>query len=235
MAVSSDILLMAEHIGKSFHLRPVLRDVSFSLHAGESVLLFGHNGCGKTTLLRILAGLMRPEKGRAAIKGLPLFTADSSWRRDMVYLGHRPSLYPAFTARENLMLNIKLRGQVWEEEQFQSLLSRYELADRQHEPVAVYSEGMVQCLGLIRLELVSWQVALLDEPSAALDVNGTNLLRQSIERWRSQGRIVFFTSHDLGWGADQASRAVLLSQGVIAKDIFAPAEADLVSCLSGDK
>ena len=224
---------MAEQIGKSFHLRPVLRNVSFSLRAGESILLFGHNGCGKTTLLRILAGLMRPEKGKATLNGKPLFTSESSWRKDMVYLGHRPSLYPAFTARENLMLSIQLRGQVWEEERFLSLLTGYGLADRQYEPVAVYSEGMVRCLDLIRLELVSWQVALLDEPSAALDVNRTNLLGESIERWRSQGKIVFFTSHDLGWGAAQASRAVLLRQGVIARDIVAPAEGDLVSCLSG--
>ncbi len=234
MAASSDNLFIAEHIGKSFHLRPVLRDVSFSLLAGESILLFGHNGCGKTTLLRILAGLMRPEQGKATLNGQPLFTGDGSWRRDMVYLGHRPSLYPAFTARENLMLSIRLRGQIWEEERFRSLLSRYGLTEHLHEPVAVYSEGIVQCLSLIRLELVSWQVALLDEPLATLDINRTNLLKQSIERWRSQGRIVFFTSHDLGWSAAQASRAVLLSQGVIARDIVAPAEGDLVSCLSGD-
>ncbi len=224
----------AESIGKSFHLHPVLRDVSFSLATGETVLLFGRNGCGKTTLLRILAGIMRPEKGTARLNGLPLFTTDSRWRQDMVYLGHRPNLYPAFTARENLMLSVRLRGQAWDEETFRTLLVRYGLAGREYEPVRVYSEGMLQRLGLIRLELASWRVALLDEPSAALDVDGAQILGEAVTRWRSQGRTVFFTSHDLGWGAARADRALLLSGGVISKEVAAPAEKELVPYMSGE-
>ncbi len=227
-------LFTAERIGKSFHLHPVLRDVSFSLAAGETVLLFGRNGCGKTTLLRILAGIMRPEKGTARLNGLPMFTTDSRWRRDMVYLGHQPNLYPAFTARENLMLSVRLRGQAWDEEKFRALLARYGLAGREYEPVRVYSEGMLQRLGLIRLELTSWRVALLDEPSAALDVDGAQILGEAVARWRSQGRTVFFTSHDLGWGAARADRALLLSGGVISKEVAVPAEKELVPYMSGE-
>ncbi len=226
-------LFTAEHIGKSFHLRPVLRDVSFSLSAGETVLLFGRNGSGKTTLLRILAGIMRPEKGTARLNGLPLFTTESRWRQDMVYLGHRPNLYPAFTARENLMLSTRLHGQTWDKKAFQTLLARYGLAGREDEPIRVYSEGMLQRLGLIRLELASWRVALLDEPSAALDVDGAQILSESVARWRSQGRMVLFTSQDMGWGAARADRALLLSQGVIGKEVASPAEKDLVSYMSG--
>lgn len=229
-----DILFTAEHIGKSFHLRPVLKDVSFSLAAGETVLLFGRNGSGKTTLLRILAGIMRPEKGTARLNGSLLFTADSRWRQDIVYLGHQPSLYPAFTARENLMLSVRLRGQAWDEETFRALLARYGLAGREYEPVRVYSEGMLQRLGLIRLELASWRVALLDEPSAALDVDGAQTLSEALTRWHSQGRTVFFTSHDLGWGAARADRALLLSGGTIGRQVAVPAESDLASYMSGE-
>lgn len=227
-------LFTAENIGKSFNLRPVLRDVSFSLAAGETVLLFGRNGCGKTTLLRILAGIMRPEKGTARLNGSLLFTADSRWRRDIVYLGHQPNLYPAFTARENLMLNVRLRGQAWDEETFRTLLARYGLAGREEEPIRVYSEGMLQRLSLIRLELAAWRVALLDEPSAALDVDGTRTLSEALTRWHSQGRTVFFTSHDLGWGAARADRALLLSGGTISREVAVPAESDLVSYMSGE-
>ncbi|MBA7605226.1 MAG: heme ABC exporter ATP-binding protein CcmA [Calditrichaeota bacterium] len=229
-----DTLFTAEHIGKSFHLRPVLKDVSFSLAAGETVLLFGRNGSGKTTLLRILAGIMRPEKGTARLNGSLLFTADSRWRRDIVYLGHQPNLYPAFTARENLMLSVRLRGQAWDEETFQTLLARYRLAGREEEPIRVYSEGMLQRLGLIRLELVSWRLALLDEPSAALDVDGAQTLSEALTRWHSQGRTVFFTSHDLGWGAARADRALLLSGGTIGREVAVPAESDLASYMSGE-
>ncbi len=229
-------LFTAQHIAKSFHLRPVLRDVSFSLAAGEAVLLTGRNGSGKTTLLRILAGIMHPENGTASLNGLPLFTAGSAWRRDMVYLGHRPNLYPTFTARENLMLSTRLRGQAlrpgsgqaWDEAAFQTLLDRYGLAGREDEPVRVYSEGMLQRLGLIRLELATWRLALLDEPATALDVDGAELLSETMACWRSQGRAVFFTSHDLGWGVARADRALLLSRGIIARDVATPGERDLL-------
>ena len=227
-------LFTAEHISKSFHLRPVLKDVSFSLAAGETVLLFGRNGSGKTTLLRILAGIMRPEKGTARLNGSLLFTTDSRWRRDMVYMGHQPNLYPAFTARENLMLSVRLHGQAWDEETFRTLLARYGLVGREEEPVGVYSEGMLQRLGLIRLELASWRLALLDEPSAALDVDGAQTLSEALTRWHSQGRTVFFTSHDLGWGAARADRALLLSGGTIGREVAVPAESDLASYMSGE-
>ena len=237
-----DTLFTAEHIGKSFHLRPVLKDVSFSLAAGETVLLFGRNGSGKTTLLRILAGIMRPEKGTARLNGSLLFTADSHWRRDIVYLGHQPNLYPAFTARENLMLSVRLRGQAlrpssgqaWDEETFQTLLAHYGLVGREEEPIRVYSEGMLQRLGLIRLELASWRLALLDEPSAALDVDGAQTLSEALTRWHSQGRTVFFTSHDLGWGSARADRALLRSGGALGREVAVPAESDLVSYMSGE-
>ncbi|UCD38227.1 MAG: heme ABC exporter ATP-binding protein CcmA [Fidelibacterota bacterium] len=228
-------LFTAQHISKSFHLRPVLSDVSFSLESGEVVLLFGLNGCGKTTLLRILAGIMRPETGDASLNGQTLFTLDSRWRRDMVYLGHRPIMYPAFTAKENMQLSIRLRGQAWAEDKFQDQLRHYNLAGRENEPIRVYSEGMLQRLGLIRLELASWRVALLDEPSSALDVDGADLLQGTIKRWSTENRTVLFTSHDMGWGAEMADRALLLSKGIIREELTSPKESSLLSCLGSEQ
>lgn len=224
-------LFTAERIAKSFHRHPVLQEVSFSLSEAEVVILIGRNGCGKTTLLRILAGIMRPEGGRANLRGKALFTTDSSWREDMVYLGHRPNLYPAFSARENLRLSVSLRGQAWDEQTFQALLARYELTGRENDPIQVYSEGMLQRLGLIRLELATWKLALMDEPSSALDVKGEDLLKSTIAGWRSQGRTVFFTSHDLTWGAACADRAILLDNGTITERLEHPDGAELVTLL----
>ena len=224
-------LFTAEHIGKSFHLRPVLRDVSFSLAVGETILLIGRNGSGKTTLLRILAGLMRPETGQASLDGQPLFTPDGRWRGDMVYLGHRANLYPDFTARENLMLDARLRNRPWGDERFMSLMQRHGLGGREGEPVRVYSEGMLQRLGLIRLQLSTWKVAFLDEPSSALDVEGTELLAETVAGWRAAGRTVLFTSHRLEWGADQASRVLLLAGGVIREELADPRPSQLATML----
>jgi heme exporter protein A len=227
-------LLTATGIGKSFNLRPVLREVSFSLTPGETVLLFGRNGCGKTTLLKIMAGIMRPERGRASLDSRALFTSDSHWRADMVYLGHRPSLYPAFSARENLRLSLRLRSVAWDENAFQTLLKRYGLAGREDEPVDVYSEGMLQRLGLIRLELSNWKLGLLDEPTSALDADGASLLGETLARWRAAGRTVLFTSHDMLWGAEHADRALHLQRGRITSELAEPTAPDLIAKITGE-
>jgi len=208
-----DTLFTAEHIGKSFHLRPVLKDVSFSLAAGETVLLFGRNGSGKTTLLRILAGIMRPEKGTARLNGSLLFTADSRWRRDMVYLGHQPNLYPAFTARENLMLSVRLRGQAWDEETFRALLTCYGLAGREHEPVLVYSEGMLQRLGLRRRERAAWRLARLDEPSAALAPNLAATIFERIVAINASGVAILIVEQNAKESLKVSDRGYVLASG----------------------
>ena len=227
-------LITATGIGKSFNLRPVLREVSFSLAPGETVLLFGRNGCGKTTLLKIMAGIMRPERGQASLDRRELFTSDCQWRYDMIYLGHRPSLYPAFSARENLRLSLRLRRAEWDETSFQNLLERHGLSGREDEPVEVYSEGMLQRLGLIRLELSRWKLALLDEPTSALDADGASLLGETLARWRTAGRTVLFTSHDMLWGAEHADRALHLQRGRIASELASPTAPDLLARLTGE-
>jgi heme ABC exporter ATP-binding subunit CcmA len=214
-------------------MRPVLRDVSFEMHEGEAVFLFGRNGCGKTTLLKILSGLMRPEKGTAELAGSPLFTSNGTWRKAMNYLGHRPNLYPSLTARENLKLALHLRGQAWDDARFRELLAAYGLVGRDNEAIQVFSEGMLQRLGVIRLELTDWQVAFLDEPTSALDVDGADVLSKAMGDWIAQGRSLLFTSHDMHWGADQADWALLLERGLVANLFDHPGPDDLMQFVSG--
>ena len=226
-------LLTAERLSKSFHLRPVLKNLSLSLETGEVVLLFGRNGSGKTTLLSILAGIMRPGAGTASLNGMPMFTTDSRWRHGIAFLGHRPGLYPQFTARENLTLCLRLRGQRWDEPEFVARMAHFGLAGRENDPIQVYSEGMLQRLGLVRLALSHWQVALLDEPSSSLDVDGQNSLAEAMRHWRAQDRTVLFTSHHLGWGAARADRALLLEGGALQEDLPQPHEGVLAQYVNG--
>ncbi|MEE9465513.1 MAG: hypothetical protein V3W14_08095, partial [Candidatus Neomarinimicrobiota bacterium] len=127
----------------------------------------------------------------------------------------------------------RLRRAAWDEEAFQALMKRHGLAGRENEPIQVYSEGMLQRLGLIRLELSPWRLALLDEPTAALDVDGITLLEETLARWRSQDRTVLFTSHDMSWGADRADRALHLRAGQIT-DEPAPSGEDLAAKLTAE-
>lgn len=226
-------MLQLRKVAKSFHRRPVLKDISLSLSEGERLFLVGLNGSGKTTLLKIMAGVMRPEQGSGQLDDLPLFTPDGSWRRSVAYLGHHAGLYPSFSARDNLKLVQKLRRLPWDEQRFMELLDRYGLQGRESEPVQVYSEGMLRRLGLVRLSLTHWQVALLDEPGSALDVDGTALLSQAMTDWQREGRSLLFTSHDVAWGAEMADRSLLLAAGVIASELTQPDETAIRAALAG--
>ena len=152
----------------------------------------------------------------------------------MVYLGHRAQLYPDLTARENLQLCLRLRKQTWDEDKYSSALRRHGLYAWRDEPIRVYSEGMLQRLGLVRLILSRWRLALLDEPSSALDVEGMDLLAEALRGWRNEGRTVLLTSHHHGWGASQADRALLLAGGRIGEEIANPERDDLVSRMRGE-
>ncbi|MCH8328161.1 MAG: heme ABC exporter ATP-binding protein CcmA [Candidatus Marinimicrobia bacterium] len=225
-------LLQLREVAKAFHRRPVLQDLSLTLNAGERLFLIGRNGSGKTTLLKIMAGVMRPEKGRGDLNGQPLFTSDGAWRSAVAYLGHRPALYPSFSARENLKLALKLRRKPWDETRFMELIGHYGLQGRESDPVRVFSEGMLRRLGLIRLTLTDWQVALLDEPASTLDIDGAELLTAAMNRWQADGRSLLFTSHDIAWGAAMADGWALLSQGAIGPRQSAPDEQSIREALS---
>ena len=225
-------VLQLREVAKAFHRRPVLRDISLSLDAGERLLLIGRNGSGKTTLLKIIAGVMRPERGRGELNGRPLFTSDGAWRKSVAHLGHQAALYPSFSARENLKLVLKLRRLPWNEDRFQELLDLYGLQGRSSDPVRIYSEGMLRRLGLIRLAMTEWQVALLDEPATALDMDGIELLTTAMLGWQAEGRSLLFTSHDIAWGAAMADRWALLSGGAIAEEMSAPDGQSIRTALS---
>ena len=195
-------------------------------------MLIGRNGSGKTTLLKIIAGVMRPERGRGELNGRPLFTSDGAWRKSVAHLGHQAALYPSFSARENLKLVLKLRRLPWNEDRFQELLDLYGLQGRSSDPVGIYSEGMLRRLGLIRLAMTDWQVALLDEPATALDMDGIELLTTAMNLWQAEGRSLLFTSHDIAWGAAMADRWALLSGGAIAEEQSAPDEQSIRTALA---
>jgi heme ABC exporter ATP-binding subunit CcmA len=154
-------------VDKRYGPRRVLRDVSFTVPAGETLLVTGPNGSGKTTLLRILAGLQAPTKGRVEI---------AVGRARLGYLGHEPMLYRELTALENLDLFGRLYRVPERRERIGMLLERLGLWEARAERVSKYSRGMTQRLALCRVLLHDPALLVLDEPHTALDADGGALL-----------------------------------------------------------
>ena len=194
--------------------RNVLRGVSLALSPGERVAIVGPNGAGKTTLLRALAGLLRPRRGRVALRG-SRSPEDPAARVGLGYLGHRPCLYPHLSARENLAFAARLHGAADAAPRIESALSAVGLASDANRLVRDYSRGMQQRLGLALALLPEPDIVLLDEPDASLDAAGVDDLPRMLDALAPRAAVIFST-HDERVAQALGARIVRLESGRVA-------------------
>ncbi|NUP24107.1 MAG: ABC transporter ATP-binding protein [Streptomyces sp.] len=195
--------------------RAALTDASLSVAPGEFLCLVGRNGSGKTTLLRLLAGLLEPTAGTVRIGGRA--AADRQSRAVRGFLQAEPPLYEYLTVAEQLALVAKLYGRP--PAQVLDRLAGTALADRRHALVRELSLGMRKQLGLIAATVHDPALILLDEPTNALDATAVAALRETVERWHGEGRLIVLCTHDLAWADGLADRLVVLSAGRVLHDV----------------
>jgi heme exporter protein A len=195
-----------------------LRDLNLAAEAGEFITLFGRNGAGKTTFLRILAGLSRPSSGTFTIRPtgamLPRFV-----RGAIGYLSHSTGLYADLTALENLRFYARLMEVPDDEDFLVQKIDGVGLAGREREPVRNYSRGMQQRLAIARAFLHNPGILLLDEPFAGLDRAGSDFLKSYLAKARSEGKVCIMTIHDVAVGYEIADRLVVIEKGIAALDV----------------
>ena len=205
-------MLTASGMQKRFGARRVLRGLDLTVEDGEVVLLQGENGAGKSTLLRILATLDRADSGEAEVDGFPL--GDGVEVRSRIgFTGHRPGFYGELSGRENLALWSRLHQLPEHGTNIDATLERVGLKSFSNDRTGIYSRGMLQRLALARAALHRPTTLLLDEPFAALDGDGRELLRTLIAEWRADNRAVLVVAHGSRLAAD---RTLVLADGVVA-------------------
>ena len=163
-----------ERLARHYGEREALSGVSVSLGRGQTLAVLGPNGAGKTTLLRILATLLRPHAGEVRV--LEQRLPEDSWRlRGRVgLLAHEPMLYRSLSAEENLRFHARLHGVA--PQRVDELLAELSLGERAHEPLRMFSRGMVQRVAIARTVLHDPELLLLDEPYANLDPAALDLV-----------------------------------------------------------
>ncbi len=195
-----------------------MRNLNLNVAAGEFVALFGRNGAGKTTFLRILAGLSRPSSGALSIR--PVIGLKRRYVRGAIgYLSHNTSLYADLTALENLRFYASLMDMPGNDGFLQTKIQEVGLEGRETEPVRNYSRGMQQRLAIARAFLHNPDILLLDEPFTGLDQSGSDLLQSYLTKAKSEGRICIMAIHDTGLGYHMADRLVVIERGMAALDI----------------
>ena len=171
--------------------RTVFRALDFALRPGGALVLAGRNGAGKTSLLRLMAGLLPPVAGTLEWHGAPL-DADAH-RARLRYVGHTDAVKGALTVRENLAFWSSFDGGG----DVGSALRHFGLAAQADMPARFLSAGQRRRACLARLMLAPRALWLLDEPGASLDVLGTEALSTAIAAHQAQGGMVALSAHGL--------------------------------------
>lgn len=175
--------------------RRLFSGLEFSLAPGHWLQVEGHNGAGKTSLLRILAGLSPAEEGRITWQGRPVREVRDAFNAHLLYLGHAPAIKDDLSALENLQTSAALAGQPVDELRALKALRQWGLKGREDLPSRVLSQGQKRRVALARLLCASAPLWILDEPFVALDVAAVAQLCQIIDTHLSGGGMVLFTSH----------------------------------------
>jgi heme exporter protein A len=170
--------------------RVVFAGLSFTLEAGGALLLMGANGAGKSSLLRLLAGLLPAAEGALLWAGQPALADRAEHARRLRYLSHQDALKPALTARENLLFFARLWGG-----EVEAALAALELGPLAELPARVLSAGQRRRLALARLALAPAPLWLLDEPTVGLDTASVERLGALLARHRAGGGMVIAATH----------------------------------------
>ncbi len=170
-------------------------DLSLHLEAGECLLVHGENGAGKTSLLRILVGLMSPMAGSMYWKGRSIKPLDDEYRREVLYLGHSLALKEELSPMENLAFSAAVANESADASAVRKALHRVGLQGKEALPARMLSQGQKRRVNLARLLLQERTVWVLDEPLTALDVNAAQQVTQIIDQHLADGGITILTSH----------------------------------------
>jgi heme exporter protein A len=174
--------------------RHVLRGVSLDLHPGELMHVSGPNGTGKTTLLRVVSGLLRPEKGNVAWQGRSIAATAAEYQAALAYASHEPALKSDLTALENLRFTVGLKRRVTAAE-LRSSLERTGVGACADLPARVLSAGQRRRVAMARVLAFQADLWLLDEPYTNLDGSGSSLLSALLAEHVGQGGVALVVAH----------------------------------------
>jgi len=175
--------------------RLLFKNLNFELNDAELMHVKGVNGSGKTSLLRILSGLMLAEAGGVSWNGTNIRKLREEYQQELLYIGHLPGIKGDLTALENLRVNMALSGCEITEEKAWEALGTIGLKGREDLTARVLSQGQQRRVALARMLVTSAKLWILDEPFTALDVKAVAMLQEVFVNHVKNGGMIILTTH----------------------------------------
>jgi ABC-2 type transport system ATP-binding protein len=188
-----DDVIHIEHVSKTIGQRQILDHVDLRVASGQMCGISGHNGAGKSILLRVIAGLALPSDGCVRVFGETI-GRDTEFPKDTGAMIDGPGLLPQYSGYTNLHLLAMIRNQI-SADRIKETLCLVGLDPLDKRPVRTYSTGMRQRLGLAQALMEHPRLILLDEPTSAIDREGRKAIHDLLKALHTQGITIVLTSH----------------------------------------
>ena len=233
----TDAAVAVRGLRKSYGELRVLKGVDFDVARGSIFALLGSNGAGKTTIVRILATLLKPDDGTTRVNGFDVQAQPAQVRESISLTGQFAAVDEILTGRENLIMIAELRHVTSPGAVADALLAQFGLDEAAGRRVATYSGGMRRRLDIAMSLIGNPQVIFLDEPTNGLDPEGRLDVWQVIQRLADSGTPVFLTTQYLDEAEKLADRIAILHEGTIIvsgtleelRKLFPPAKVEYVA------
>jgi ABC-2 type transport system ATP-binding protein len=236
LVITTDSVITTKGLRKSYKNIEVLKGVDFSARRGEIFALLGSNGAGKTTIIRILATLLRPDGGTAFVNSFDVVKSPDDVRHSISLTGQFTAIDEILTGRENLHMIAKLRHLENPRGVAEGLLERFGLTHAADRRAGTYSGGMKRRLDLAMSLVGKPSVVFLDEPTTGLDPEARLEVWNMVKELAKGGTTVFLTTQNLDEAEKLADRIAILHEGRIIADttllelkkLFPPAKVEYV-------
>lgn len=213
----NQIVISANNLTKTFSGKEVIRNCTFSVEQGSIYGFLGRNGAGKTTMLKLLLGLLKPSAGTASVLGLDSVRDNEAILRRTGSLIETPIFYEHLSAADNLRLHLAYMG--IEDTHVEQTLCRVGLPGTGSQPVSTFSLGMRQRLAIARAIIHRPEVLILDEPVNGLDPVGIKEMRILFRRLvKEEGMTILMSSHLLSEIEQVADRVGVIANGTVVQE-----------------
>ncbi len=208
-------IIDARELAKDYGDGPALAPLTLQIEAGERIALIGHNGSGKSTFLKMAAGMLTPSAGTIKVAGLEVGSIEA--RRSRSYIADSPSFYDDLSVREHLEYVARMHGVDDWESTGDDLLEHLGLVDRADDLPTTFSRGLRQKAAIAIAFIRPFELLLVDEPFVGLDAQGREALVDLFDQVAESGATLVVATHELSF-ADRTTRMIGLRDGEVVHD-----------------